>query len=152
MLKIGDQVKDFKLKDFEGNRHTLSEHLGKKVVVYFYPKDNTPGCTTQACDFRDNFHEIKNKNVVLFGISPDDSSSHEKFSNRYNLPFTLLSDETLETAKYFGAFGERNVYGRKIEGLIRSTYIIDEAGKLEKVWHPAVASKNVKEVIEYLNN
>lgn len=152
MLKVGDKVKDFSLKDFEGNTHSLSEHKGKKIVVYFYPKDNTPGCTTQACDFRDQFHEIKNKDVVLYGVSPDNASSHEKFINKYNLPFTLLSDETTDVAAYFGAFGKKRVFGKKGEGIIRSTYIIDEMGLIEKIWHPASATKNVAEVIEYLNN
>ena len=151
MLKVGDKVKDFKLKDFEGNEHTLSEHLGKKVVVYFYPKDNTPGCTRQACDFRENYHHIKNMNVVLFGISPDSSSSHEKFKNKYNLPFILLSDESKEVAKQFGAAGEKTMFGKEVFGIVRSTYIIDENGIVEKIWRPAKASKNVEEVIEYLN-
>ena len=126
MLKVGDKVKDFTLLDFNGKSHTLSNHLGKKVVVYFYPKDKTPGCTKQACDFRDNFHEIKSKNVVLIGISPDGAKSHERFINKFNLPFILLSDETKEVATYFGAYGEKVSFGKKTLGIIRSTYLIDE--------------------------
>ncbi len=150
MLKIGSKVKDFNLLDFEGNMHTLSNYLGKKVVIYFYPKDNTPGCTKQACNFRDNFTYFKEKDIILLGISPDGAKSHEKFTNKYNLPFTLLSDEDHSVSKYFGAWGIKNLYGRQFEGIIRSTYIIDEKGYLEKVWHPANASKNTLEVIEYL--
>lgn len=152
MLKVGDKVNDFSLLDFEGNVHTLSEHLGKKVVVYFYPKDNTPGCTKQACDFRDNYHEIKNMNVVLFGISPDNAKSHSKFINKFNLPFILLSDENKEVSSYFGAYGDKKIFGKKTEGIIRSTYIISEKGVVEKIWHPAKASQNVMEVVNYLNN
>ncbi|MGI6771799.1 MAG: thioredoxin-dependent thiol peroxidase [Acholeplasmataceae bacterium] len=151
MLKIGDKVQDFKLFDYSGNIHTLSEYLGKKIVIYFYPKDNTPGCTRQACDFRDNFHEIKRLNVVLFGISADGAKSHERFSNKFNLPFTLLSDEDNKVATYFGAYGDKKVFGKKTVGIIRSTYIIDEKGIIEQIWHPANASKNVLEVVNYLN-
>lgn len=152
MLKVGDKVKDFTLLDFNGKSHTLSNHLGKKVVVYFYPKDNTPGCTKQACDFRDNYHEINNKNVVLYGISPDGAKSHEKFSSKFDLPFTLLSDEDHNVATYFGAYGEKTSFGKKTKGIIRSTFIIDEKGVVEKIWHPAKATKNVLEVVNYLNN
>lgn len=151
MLKVGSKVKDFNLLDFEGNKHSLSKYLGKKIVVYFYPKDNTPGCTTQACNFRDNFSYFKENDIVLLGISPDLAKSHEKFVSKYTLPFPLLNDEDNSVAKYFGAWGTRNVYGREIDGIIRSTYLIDEKGYLEKVWHPANAYKNTDEVIEYLN-
>ncbi len=152
MLKVGDKVKDFTLLDFNGKSHTLSNHLGKKVVVYFYPKDNTPGCTKQACDFRDNYHEINNKNVVLYGISPDGAKSHEKFSSKFDLPFTLLSDEDHNVATYFGAYGEKTSFGKKTKGIIRSTFIIDEKGVVEKIWHPANSSKNPLEVVSYLND
>lgn len=152
MLKVGDKVKDFTLLDFNGKSHTLSNHLGKKVVVYFYPKDKTPGCTKQACDFRDNYHEIVNNNVILLGISPDNAKSHERFIDKYNLPFTLLSDDTKEVATYFGAFGEKNMYGKKVMGIIRSTFVIDEKGVIEKVWHPANSSSNPLEVVNYLHN
>lgn len=151
MLKIGDKVNNFSLLDYAGNTHTLSEHLGNKIVVYFYPKDNTPGCTKQACDFRDNYHEIKNRNVVLFGISPDGANSHSRFIDKYNLPFILLSDVDKKIAEYFGAFGDKRTFGKTTKGIIRSTYIIDENGMIEKIWHPAQATNNVKEVVNYLN-
>lgn len=151
MLEIGQHVGDFNLKDAKGNIHTISEHLGKKLVIYFYPKDNTPGCTKQACNFRDNYHHFNNENVVLYGISFDDAKSHERFIQKHDLPFTLLTDDSQEVAKRFGAFGERNVFGRVIGGLIRSTFVIDELGNLEKMWRPASASKNTKEVVDYLN-
>ncbi|MGI6360218.1 MAG: thioredoxin-dependent thiol peroxidase [Acholeplasmatales bacterium] len=150
MLKVGSKVKDFKLLDFLGNIHSLSQYLGKKVVIYFYPKDNTPACTRQACNFKDNFGYLKENGIVLLGISPDGQKSHEKFASKYSLPFTLLSDEDNSVAKYFGAWGTKNVYGKQIDGIIRSTYIVDEEGNLEKAWHPANASKNPNEVIEYL--
>lgn len=151
MLEVGTKVKDFSLLDSEGKTHALSEHLGKKVVVYFYPKDNTPGCTTQACSFRDYYHEINNMNVVLFGISPDDSNSHIKFSEKYNLPFTLLSDPDHKVSKYFGAYGKKNLYGKIFDGMKRSTFIIDEEGKVEKVWKKASAKTNAEAVVKYLN-
>lgn len=152
MYKIGDEVKDFTLLDGDGNAHTLSSYLGKKVVIYFYPKDNTPGCTTQACEFRDNYHEIKKNNVMLFGVSTDDAKSHQKFSEKYNLPFTLLTDPDGEVAYRFGAFGEKLVFGRTIMGMIRSTFIIDEEGKLEKAWPNANSKTNASEVVAYLNS
>lgn len=152
MLKVGDKVKDFKLFDYKGNSHKLSDYIGKKVVIYFYPKDNTPGCRKQACLFRDNYHEIVNNNVILLGISSDNAKSHERFIDKYNLPFTLLSDDTKEVATYFGAFGEKNMYGKKVMGIIRSTFVIDEKGVIEKVWHPANSSKNPLEVVSYLND
>ncbi|MCK9492980.1 MAG: thioredoxin-dependent thiol peroxidase [Acholeplasmataceae bacterium] len=151
MLDVGTKVNDFSLLDSEGNIHTLSEHLGKKVVVYFYPKDSTPGCTTQACSFRDNYHEINRLNVVLYGISPDDSNSHIKFSEKYNLPFTLLSDPDHKVSKYFGAYGKKSLYGKIFDGMIRSTFIIDETGKIEKVWKKADAKTNADAVVKYLN-
>ncbi|NMA06059.1 MAG: thioredoxin-dependent thiol peroxidase [Acholeplasmataceae bacterium] len=151
MVKEGNKVKNFNLLDFLGNEHSLSKYLGKKVVIYIYPKDNTPGCTAQACNFRDNYEYFKENDIVLLGISADSQKSHEKFINKYKLPFTLLSDEDYSVIKYFGAWGVRNVYGRQIKGIIRSTYLIDEKGYLEKVWHPANAYKNTLEVIEYLN-
>jgi len=151
MLEAGTKVQDFTLLDMDGKAHTLSDHLGKKVVLYFYPKDNTPGCTTQACSFRDHYHEIKNKNVVLYGISPDDSSSHIKFTEKYNLPFELLSDPDHKVSKYFGAYGKKNLYGKIFDGMIRSTFVIDEEGKIEKVWKRASAKTNATDVVEYLN-
>ncbi len=150
MITVGEKVKDFKLVDFEGVSHTLKEHLGKKVVVYFYPKDNTPGCTTQACSFRDYFKELKDLGVVLYGISADDQKSHERFVKKYDLPFTLLSDSDLNVAKYFGAYGLKTSFGVKKMGLIRSTFLIDEKGCLSKIWLPAKAKTNAEEVFNYL--
>lgn len=152
MLKINDRVKDFSLYDFDGNKHTLKEHVGKKVVIYFYSKDNTPGCTAQACSFRDYFDDLKQMGVILFGISPDGPDSHKKFSNKFNLPFTLLTDNDLVVAKYFGAFGIKNVFGIKKEGLIRSTFLIDEEGYVKQIWKPARAKNNAFEVYQFINN
>ncbi len=152
MLKVGDKVKDFSLEDANGNVHKLSNHLGKKVVIYFYPKDSTPGCTRQACGFRDNYEEIKNKDVILYGISADSKNSHMKFQNKHNLPFVLLSDPKSEIINYFGALQEKHLFGRTYLGIVRSTFIIDEKGYLEKVWMPASSGKNPKEVVDYLND
>lgn len=150
MVKIGEKIKDFKLLDFKGNVHTLGEHLGKKVLIYFYPKDNTPGCTMQACSFRDYFEELKGLGVVIYGISGDNSKSHQKFTEKYDLNFTLLSDEDNSVSKYFGAYDLKTMFGVKKMGIIRSSFLIDEEGKLAYIWKPAKAKTNAEEVFNYL--
>ncbi len=150
MIIIGQKVKDFELLDFKGIKHTLSEHLGKKVLIYFYPKDNTPGCTTQACSFRDYYEDLKQLGVVIYGISGDDSKSHEKFVNKYSLPFVLLTDEDFKVSTYFKAYDLKTIFGVKKMGIIRSTFLIDEKGNLEYVWKPAKAKTNAEDVYNYL--
>lgn len=150
MLEEGIKVKDFSLKDQTGQTHKLSDYKGRKVVIYFYPKDNTPGCTTQACGFRDVYDIYQNQHVVLLGISADGLDSHISFAQKYQLPFVLLSDEDHRVSTYFGAWGEKNLYGKKSIGMIRSTFIISEEGIIEKVFKRARAKSNPADVLSYL--
>jgi len=132
-LKVGDKAPAFSLKDENGNLVKLSDFTGKRVVVYFYPKDETSGCTTQACGFRDAYLDIEEKNAVVLGISPDDEKSHQKFKTKHNLPFTLLVDTDHKVADLYGVWGERSLYAIKYMGVIRSHFIVDEHGKLADV-------------------
>lgn len=130
----------FSLKDQDGNTHSLGDYAGKWVVLYFYPKDDTPGCTTEACSFRDEYDYIQEQGAVVLGISKDSVASHKKFATKYNLHFPLLSDEEGETIKAYSAWGERSMYGRKFFGIIRSTYIINPDGQIAKEY-PKVTPK-----------
>ncbi len=129
-LKLGDPAPDFALADDKGHTVKLSDYRGKRVVVYFYPKDDTPGCTTQACGFRDNYLAIEEKNAVVLGISPDDEQSHVRFKTKFNLPFTLLCDVDHAVADTYGVWGEKSMMGKKYMGVIRSHFVVDENGKL----------------------
>lgn len=150
MLEENTLIKDFTLFDDEGNEWTLSDHLDKKVIVYFYPKDNTPGCTTQACTFRDNYEELSKLDAYVVGISADSVKVHSNYKKKHSLPFTLLSDPDKEVIRYFGAFGEKKSFGKVYDGIIRSTFIIDEEGKLIKIYKKASPTKNAPEIIEFL--
>ena len=130
----GMPAPDFALKDQDGRLVKLRNFRGKKIVLYFYLRDDTPGCTKEACSFRDGLGKLKSKDVVVLGISPDSVDSHKRFADKYNLPFPLLVDEKAEVARKFGVWGKKNMYGRNYYGVIRSTFIIDEAGKLKKVY------------------
>jgi peroxiredoxin Q/BCP len=129
-IQVGMTAPDFTLPDADGKPVKLSSFHGKKVVLYFYPRDDTPGCTAQACGFRDRIDEIEEKNAVVIGISPDDASSHQKFRTKYKLPFILLSDPDHAVAATYGAWGEKSFMGKKFQGIIRSHFMIDERGKL----------------------
>lgn len=129
-LEIGDKAPDFELKSDSGEKVKLSSLRGKKVILYFYPADDTPGCTTQACDFRDNFAALQGADAVVLGVSPDSVETHVKFKKKYDLNFALLSDPDHKVAERYGAWGEKNNYGKKYIGLIRSHFVIDEKGKL----------------------
>lgn len=150
MLEVGTKVKDFMLKDNLGNETRLSDYLGKKIVLYFYPKNNTPGCNSQACGFRDNFNEYANEDVVVLGISKDDIGSHLNFKNKFDLPFKTLSDESLEVIKYFEAYGEKSMFGKKYMGVLRITYIIDENGIIIHAMPKVSAKDNAKDVLKVL--
>lgn len=152
MIEVGTKVKDFKLLDGHGNAHQLSNYLGKVVVVYIYPKNNTPGCNNQACSFRDNYSLYSEKDIIILGISKDSTESHEKFNEKFKLPFTTLSDETLEVIKYFDAYGEKKMFGKKYMGVMRNTYIIDEEGILIKIIEKASPNNNAKEVLDFIEN
>jgi thioredoxin-dependent peroxiredoxin len=129
-LQVGDIAPDFTTETDEGKRVSLSDYRGKRVVLYFYPADDTPGCTTQACSFRDNYLEIEERNAVVLGVSPDGVASHQKFKTKYNLPFTLLVDEDHAITETYGAWGEKTMFGKTGMGVIRSQVIIDENGKV----------------------
>ena len=150
MLEKGMKAPDFSLSDKDGNKVSLSEFLGKKVVVYFYPKDNTPGCTRQACAFAEAFEEFRNIDAIVIGISKDSVSSHVKFAEKYNRPFVLLSDPEHEVIEAFGAWGEKKNYGKTYFGTVRSTFIIDENGIIEKVMPKVKPDTNAAEILEYL--
>ncbi|MBN2442913.1 MAG: thioredoxin-dependent thiol peroxidase [Spirochaetales bacterium] len=146
MLKQGDKAPDFSLPDDQGNTISLRDFLGKKVVLYFYPKDNTPGCTTEACSFRDVYDTILEKGAIVIGMSADSITSHTNFKKKYTLPFYLLSDPEKEIIKKYGAWGEKKMYGKTYEGIIRSTFIIGEDGKIIKVF-PKVTPKDHGEAV-----
>lgn len=150
MLEAGTKAPDFKLQDKDGNIVSLSDFKNKKVVLYFYPRDNTPGCTKQACSFRDNYEEFKSKDVVVIGISKDSVASHERFATKHELPFILLSDPELEAIQAYDVWQEKKLYGKVSMGVVRTTYIIDENGIIEKVYNKVKTDKNAGEILEYL--
>ena len=150
MLEIGTKAPDFTLPDQNGEIHTLKEFKGKKVILYFYPKDNTPGCTRQACAFAAAYEGFKDKNTVVIGISKDSAESHRKFAEKYNLPFILLSDTELTAIKAYDVWQEKKLYGKVSMGVVRSTYIIDENGVIEKVMPKVKPDTNAAEILEYL--
>ena len=150
MLEKGTKAPDFTLFDKEETEVSLSSFLGKKVVLYFYPRDNTPGCTRQACAFAENFEEFKNFDAVVIGISKDSVSSHIKFAEKYSLPFILLSDPEHKVIEAFGAWQEKKNYGKVSFGTVRSTFVIDENGIIEKVMPKVKPDTNAAEILSYL--
>ncbi|MDV4152591.1 thioredoxin-dependent thiol peroxidase [Clostridium sp. AL.422] len=149
-MQIGNLAPDFTLMGSDGKEHKLSDYRGKKVVLYFYPKDNTPGCTTEACDFRDNIHQINNLNAVVLGISKDNINSHNKFIEKFNLPFVLLSDEDKIVCDLYDVIKEKNMYGKKVLGIERSTFIIDEDGTLIAEFRKVKVKGHIEEVLNSL--
>ena len=150
MLEAGTKAPDFALLDKDGNKVALSDFLGKKVVVYFYPKDNTPGCTKQACAFGANYGEFVRLDVVVIGISKDSVASHQKFAGKYELPFILLSDPERQAIESYGVWQEKKMYGKVSMGVVRSTFIIDEKGIIEKVMPKVKPDTNAEEILAYL--
>ena len=134
ILKEGSTAPDFVLMDQNEQAHSLSDYRGKRIVLYFYPKDDTPGCTTEACEFRDDYDAYAEAGAVILGVSPDSPKSHKKFKEKYNLPFTLLSDETHEVLEAYGVWGAKKMYGKEYMGVFRTTYVIDEDGNIVKVF------------------
>ena len=151
MLEVGMNAPDFTLLDKRGNSVSLSDFLGKKVVLYFYPKDSTPGCTRQACAFAQNHSNFEDKNVVVIGVSKDSVASHLKFAEKYELPFVLLSDPELQAIQAYGVWQEKKLYGKVSMGVVRSTYLIDEQGMIEKVMPKVKPDTNAAEILAYLN-
>ena len=151
MLEIGMKAPEFTLSDKNGNAVSLSDFLGKKVVLYFYPKDNTPGCTRQACAFAAAYEGFKAKDVVVIGISKDSAASHLKFAQKYDLPFILLSDPELQAIQAYGVWQEKKLYGKVSMGVVRTTFIIDEQGNLEKVMPKVKPDTNADEILNFLS-
>lgn len=150
MIEEGKKAPAFKLSDQDGKIHSLKDYLGKKVVLYFYPKDNTPGCTTEACSFRDEYSVFKKNNTVILGVSADAVKSHKNFSEKFSLPFPLLSDESKEMIEKYGVWKEKSMYGKKYFGIERTTIIIDETGKVKKIFPKVKVTGHTDEVLEAL--
>ncbi len=150
MLEIGTKAPDFTLPDKDGNLVSLSDFLGKKVVLYFYPRDNTPGCTRQACAFGENYPAFMEKGAVVIGISKDSVTSHQKFAEKYSLPFILLSDPELAAIQAYGVWQEKKNYGKVSMGVVRTTYIIDETGKIQHVFKKVKPDTNPAESLAAL--
>ena len=151
MLTEGDMAPDFELATDGGGSIQLSDLLGKRVVLYFYPKDDTSGCTKQACGFRDNQAGLAEQNAIVIGVSPDGVASHDRFRDKYDLNFPLLSDPDHAVAEAYGAWGKKKMYGREYEGILRSTFVIDAEGRIEKVYAKVKAADNPGQVLQDLS-
>lgn len=151
MISIDKKAPAFKLFDQNGKLISLKDYLGENVVLYFYPKDDTSGCTAEACSFRDDFSLFKNVDSVILGVSPDSIASHKKFQQKYSLPFTLLSDESKEVVERYGVWKEKSMYGRKYMGVERTTIIIDKKGVVQKIFPKVKVAGHNKEVLMALN-
>ena len=150
MLSVGDPAPDFELSDGQGNTVRLSDLRGRKVVLYFYPKDMTPGCTQEACDFRDRYADIQAAGAVLLGLSPDSAKTHAKFAGKYALPFPLLADPENTAATAYGVWKEKSMYGRTYMGIERSTFLIDEQGRIARIWPKVKVAGHGDAVLEAL--
>ena len=152
MLEAGMKAPEFSLKDQHGSTVSLSDFLGKKVVLYFYPRDNTPGCSRQACAFAGAYREFQDMDVAVIGVSKDSVASHVKFAEKYSLPFILISDPELEAIKAYDVWQEKKNYGKVSMGVVRSTYVIDEQGIIEKVMPKVKPDTNAEDILNYLNS
>ena len=149
-LTEGAKAPDFTTKDQNGNQVSLKDFRGKKVVLYFCPEDDTPTCTIEACNLRDNYAELEKAGLVVLGVSPDDEKSHKKFEKKYDLPFTLLEDPQKKIIDKYGVWGEKNLYGRKYMGLFRTTFLIDENGKIIKIFRKPKSKIHSQEILKSL--
>ena len=147
MLEIGTKAPDFTLPDQNGNMHSLSEYRGKKVILYFYPKDNTAGCTKQACGFAERYPQFTEKGAVVLGVSKDSVASHKKFEEKYGLPFTILADPELVAIQAYDVWQEKKNYGKTYMGVVRTTYLIDEKGKIVKAFDKVKAADNPEQML-----
>jgi len=152
MLKINQQAPTFSLQDQHGITHTLEQYLGKKVLVYFYPKDDTPGCTTEACNFRDNYEALTEAGLVVLGVSKDSVKSHKKFGDKYDLPFPLLSDEDASMCQAYGVWGMKKFMGREYMGISRMSFLVDEKGNIAKIYEDVKPKEHTQEVSEDIKN
>lgn len=146
-IQLGKPAPDFTLPDQHGSKHKLSDYKGQWVLIYFYPKDDTPGCTTEACTLRDNFPAFKKLKAQVFGISVDSEKSHKKFADKYELPFTLLADEDKKVVEKYGVWQEKSMYGKKYMGTVRNSYLIDPAGKIAKIYEKVKPAVHAEEVL-----
>jgi peroxiredoxin Q/BCP len=149
-LTEGKPAPDFSLPDETGKTHKLSDYRGKPVVLYFYPADDTPGCTAEACDLRDDYHKYQKAGAVILGVSPDDETSHDAFKKKYKLPFTLLADKGHKVCELYGVWGQKSMFGKKYFGVIRSTFIIDADGNIAKIFEKIKAKENNEKVLSAL--
>lgn len=149
-LKEGQAAPDFNAADQDGNTVSLNQFKGKKVVLYFYPKDDTPGCTAEACDFRDNYQGLIAKGIVVLGVSVDDEKSHQKFATKHSLPFTLIADTDKKIVEAYGVWGEKNMYGKKYMGTNRKTFLIDEEGNISHIISKVDTKNSTAQVLELL--
>ena len=151
MLEVGTKAPDFTLLNQNGEEISLSQYRGQKVILYFYPKDNTPGCTKQACGFAQLYPDFVKKGAVILGVSKDSVKSHKKFEEKYQLPFTLLSDSDLVAIQAYDVWKEKNMYGKKVMGVVRTTYLINEERIIEKAYTKVKAAQNPNDMLEVLN-
>jgi peroxiredoxin Q/BCP len=147
-LKIGDEAPAFKTVDQDGNPISLSDYTGKKVILYFYPKDDTPGCTAEACNLRDNYDLLLKKGYKIIGVSADDEKSHKKFIEKYVLPFPLIPDKDKSILKAYGAWGRKKLYGKEYDGILRTTYVISEKGLIEKIFNKVDTKNHTEQILE----
>ena len=150
-LKVGDQAPMINAKDEDGNTISLSDYKGKTVVLYFYPKDDTPGCTAEACDFRDNHQGLIDKDIVVLGVSADDEKSHQKFKTKHSLPFPLIADTDHKVVTDYGVWGEKNMYGKKYMGITRSTFLIDEHGNISHIIKKVDTKNATQQILDLLS-
>ena len=148
MLKIGDRMPDFEVMDQDGNKVRSSDLIGKKTIIYFYPKDNTSGCTAEACNLRDNYEALTARGYNVVGVSKDSTTSHKRFKEKYDLPFTLLSDTSTEMLQNFGAWGEKKMYGQTVMGTIRKTFIFDENGILTEIIEKVDTKNHAQQILK----
>jgi len=150
-LKEGDKAPVFSGKDQNGNAIELAQYSGKKVILYFYPKDNTPGCTAESCNLRDGYEQLKSLGFEVVGVSPDNEKSHTNFIAKHSLPFNLIADTEKEVLKAYGAWGLKKMYGREYEGVIRTTFVIDENGVIAKIFNKVKTKEHVAQILESLS-
>lgn len=149
-LEVGNAAPDFELESSEGGKFSLKDAAGKWLVLYFYPKDDTPGCTKEACNFRDRVADYRSAGALIYGVSADDLASHEKFIKKYNLPFPLLADTDKKVIETYGVWKEKNIYGKKSWGIERTTFLIDPSGKIAKIWARVKVDNHHQEVLDFI--
>jgi peroxiredoxin Q/BCP len=150
-LKVGDKAPDFEGINQDGEKVSLKDFAGKKLILYFYPKDNTPGCTAESCNLNDNYNHWLDKGFEVLGVSPDSVKSHQNFKQKYNLKFDLIADTEKEILQKYGAWGEKNMYGKKYMGVLRTTYVIDENGVVEEIFEKVKTKDHTNQIIKSLN-